>query len=159
MDNWYMINVFTIRNQFKLERWMDYGKEAGSSGLTSSLFTSYIFIYYINLVYYLGPTIAAAFASPNEGELRNLRVLLTEMMKRSPQDAGLVTQPSSNAFTMLNSQQTFGSNNIQAGPYADRNHSSALSVDARSFKSTRSYGVMSTGPVERVSDPTGSYRY
>ena len=31
-----------------------------------------------------GPTIAAAFASPNEREVYNLRTVFTEMMKRAP---------------------------------------------------------------------------
>jgi len=43
-------------HQFKLERWMDYG-----------------------------PTIAAAFASPNEKECVNLRTIMSEMMKIAPQ--------------------------------------------------------------------------
>lgn len=31
-----------------------------------------------------GPTIAAAFASPNEREVYNLRTVFTEIMKRAP---------------------------------------------------------------------------
>ena len=36
-----------------------------------------------------GPTIAAAFASPSENDVSTLRIIISEMMKRCPQDRQL----------------------------------------------------------------------
>jgi len=109
-----------LLNQFKLERWMDYG-----------------------------PTIAAAFASPIEKDVTNLRVIIAEMMKRSPQELMLdIVQPDSNAHN---------SNYISSAA-----STGAVSDGGRSQRSGRSYGVLSTGPMERVRDPVrdvvGGYR-
>ena len=36
-----------------------------------------------------GPTIAAAFGSPNEREIYQLRTIFSEMLKRSPKTSGI----------------------------------------------------------------------
>lgn len=133
-------------HQFKLERWMDYG-----------------------------PTIAAAFASPNERELKNLRTVFTELLKRTPQNTGPSRQPhppGANMYQQGHHQgqhpqgqyNTYGqspsrSMDYAQPPSADQNYySSSASVgygqtgSVYSQQSQRSYGVMSAGPVEMSRD-------
>jgi len=112
-------------NQFKLERWMDYG-----------------------------PTIAAGFASPNEKEVFNLRTIFQEMMKRSPNrgngevradhgPSGLHprTAHPENPQYRYGDEQQYISGNASTGMLSDGGGTH------------KSYGVLSTGPVERVRDP------
>lgn len=69
-------------HQFKLERWMDYG-----------------------------PTIAAAFASPNEREVYNLRTVFSEMMKRAPQTRASNLSQRVNTIQSQNSQYNAANGN------------------------------------------------
>lgn len=77
-------------HQFKLERWMDYG-----------------------------PTIAAAFASPNEREVYNIRTVFTEMMKRAPQTK---PQPSQRVYASQNDSYSApgGRNSYGQSPVQNR---------------------------------------
>lgn len=123
-------------SQFKLERWMDYG-----------------------------PTIAAGFASPNEKEVFNLRTIFQEMMKRSPHDAALQREGGVMANHVPNGlnpriahpenpQYRYGSevHNGQQQHYISGNASTGMLSDGGGTH--KSYGVMSSGPVERRSrDP------
>lgn len=126
-------------HQFKLERWMDYG-----------------------------PTIAAAFASPNERELRNLRIIFQELLKRIPQNTAAAPRPASTFQYSQSSDQgqaAYGSpRNAQSmyeerGPDQYQHYSSSAStgrleygqagsVHSQSQHSHKSFGVMSAGPVE-----------
>jgi hypothetical protein len=139
-------------HQFKLERWMDYG-----------------------------PTIAAAYASPNEREVYNLRTVFSEMMKRAPQDKAVTSigQPRDNPYagenvrTVDSSNLRYGSpeSNMQfanngANSQRQMYHSSSAShgrldygrAGGGSVRSQQSQGVFSTGPIERQSaDPVRQY--
>lgn len=175
-------------HQFKLERWMEYG-----------------------------PTIAAAFASPNERETFNLRTIISEMIKMatarngpghhgghqnhghanghhapSPQQHGYGQQPPQQQFSYEQQQQrpaTAQSNYdyqqqapdpvafaVQSQDQSNRQHFSSSASMGRldygrgngggsvySSQSHRSYGVMSSGPVERRSNANeymgGGYQY
>ena len=166
------VNIY--RNQFKLERWMDYG-----------------------------PTIAAAFAAEDERDIHQLRTIMLEMMKLSPKNRVLNVNPPQgvrrksgdlidNASGRYGENDTLRSYNahqerreeekqrFQIRTNRDENASSYLpsglnspsslnspsnrfidssasvgardsgSVSsARSGTSMRSYGVMSTGPLEQ----------
>jgi len=126
-----------LLHQFKLERWMDYG-----------------------------PTIAAAFASPSENDVSTLRIIISEMMKRCPQDRQLNmdAQKAMNQPNAVHHTRTYdsapgygnGAQNYDGG--AGRNYiSGSASTGAmseagsvRSSRSMRSYGVASTGPIDRM---------
>lgn len=141
-------------HQFKLERWMDYG-----------------------------PTIAAAFASPNEREVFNLRTLISEMMKRTPQGQqegppGAVAQhtdsydqrpgtshdnygaPDPLAFATGASgqrQQPSARNFASSSSVGRLDYGRGAGASIHSHRSHRSTGVLSTGPVERSRDPVNEY--
>eukprot|EP00554_Chaetoceros_debilis_P007867 CAMPEP_0194078278 /NCGR_PEP_ID=MMETSP0149-20130528/4708_1 /TAXON_ID=122233 /ORGANISM="Chaetoceros debilis, Strain MM31A-1" /LENGTH=536 /DNA_ID=CAMNT_0038759511 /DNA_START=95 /DNA_END=1705 /DNA_ORIENTATION=- len=137
-------------HQFKLERWMDYG-----------------------------PTIAAAFASPNEREVYNLRTVFTEIMKRAPSASKQRAQNLQNHYAAARnrSNMTAGGdmygNPVQSMPEQQvYQYPSSASAGGRfqngnasvySGRSHQSQGVMSTGPVERRRDAAedeyiGGYR-
>lgn len=119
--------------QFKLERWMDYG-----------------------------PTIAAAFASPNEREVFNLRTILLELMKKMPKDPP--RGRNLEAYANAAEYGGHGQYGEQREPYQ---YPSSASVgggyrtggggSVRSQHSASTYGVMSAGPVERSREPVGQY--
>lgn len=172
-------------HQFKLERWMEYG-----------------------------PTIAAAFASPNERETFNLRTIISEMIKMatarngpaqhgghhghahghhapSPQQNGYGQQPPQQQFSYeqqgrpATAQSNYDYQQqapdpvafaIQSQDNSNRQHFSSSASMGRldygrgngggsvySSQSHRSYGVMSSGPVERRSNANeyigGGYQY
>jgi len=138
-------------HQFKLERWMDYG-----------------------------PTIAAAFASPNEREVYNLRTVFTEMMKRAPSASKQRAQNLQNQYaaaahrSKLSGGGDMYGNPVQSMPDQQQayQYPSSASAGGRfengnasvySGRSHQSHGVMSTGPVERRRDAVedeyiGGYR-
>lgn len=131
--------------QFKIERWMEYG-----------------------------PTIAAAFGSPNEREIFQLRTVFSEMLKRVPKDR--ISHPrlgNSRGFGGGSSVTSTGENHhnprsYPAHSYGGEGHNNQqqrfnysdaastgmmrdqASMDSRSLKSQ---GMFSTGPIERRSDP------
>merc|ERR1712238_543365 len=140
-------------NQFKLERWMDYG-----------------------------PTIAAAFAAEDERDIHQLRTIMLEMIKLSPKNRVLNVNPprrygendTVRSYNAHQEQREEEKQRIQIRTNRDENASSYLpsglnspsnrfidssasvgardsgSVSsARSGTSMRSYGVMSTGPLEQ----------
>eukprot|EP00557_Chaetoceros_sp_GSL56_P010823 CAMPEP_0176481940 /NCGR_PEP_ID=MMETSP0200_2-20121128/3103_1 /TAXON_ID=947934 /ORGANISM="Chaetoceros sp., Strain GSL56" /LENGTH=625 /DNA_ID=CAMNT_0017878209 /DNA_START=728 /DNA_END=2605 /DNA_ORIENTATION=+ len=142
-------------HQFKLERWMDYG-----------------------------PTIAAAFASPNEREAFNLRTILVETMKRSqPASVRESRNPAVTHYAAYNSRPaTAGTGYMTApdpvnmvngggmyGQSSPRHFSSSASTGRLEYgrnsggasvyseNSHRSYGVMSAGPVERSRNHVSNY--
>lgn len=125
-------------HQFKLERWMDYG-----------------------------PTIAAAFASPNEREVRNLRTVFTELKKKSPNPNERRRAPTGNSYNVAPSNTGYGNaaaemqfagDGGQQYPYSSSASTGRLEYRAQggsvmSQHSNKSYGVLSTGPVEMSRDP------
>lgn len=148
-----------------------------------------------------GPTIAAAFASPNERETFNLRTIISEMIKMatarngpaapSPQQHGYGQQPPQQQFSYEQQERpaTAQSNYdyqrqapdpvafaVQSQDNSNRQHFSSSASMGRldyghgngggsvySSQSHRSYGVMSSGPVERRSNANeyigGGYQY
>merc|ERR1719491_2221503 len=119
-----------LLHQFKLERWMDYG-----------------------------PTIAAAFASQNEKDVFSLRVIISEMMKRCPQDRGLgTTNQSGNTARTYDSGNGYGNeaqnyNGTPGRHYISGTASAGAVSESGSVRSARtrgSYGGASTGPIERM---------
>jgi len=158
-------------NQFKLERWMDYG-----------------------------PTIAAAFAAEDERDIHQLRTIMIEMMKLSPKNRVLSANPTqavrrevrrSSGERIDNGSRRYGENdtvsrynahqerrdrtnrdenapsylpsglnspsrlNSPSNRFIDSSASvggrgdSGSVASAASGTSMRSYGVMSTGPLEQ----------
>ena len=114
-----------------------------------------------------GPTIAAAFGSPNEREIFQLRSVFTEMLKRSPKYASLKSQfmnapiPAP-GMSGSGSKEHAPTPHSYAGPAGyghgnghgqqfnySSNASTGMLYEQQSVKSSRSYGVLSTGPVER----------
>jgi len=119
-----------LLHQFKMERWMEYG-----------------------------PTIAAAFASQNEKDVQTLRIILSEMMKRCPQDRSLGnnnqngngTRPYNHANSYANDGQNY--NESSGRHYISGSASVGAASESGSVRSTRtgrSYGGASTGPMERM---------
>lgn len=125
-----------LLHQFKLERWMDYG-----------------------------PTIAAAFASHSENDVNQLRIIISEMMKRCPQDRQLIVDANNarnEQMHEIHHTRTYdstagygnGVQNYDGG--AGRNYiSGSASTGAmsdggsiRSSRTMRSYGVASTGRLD-----------
>jgi len=134
-------------HQFKLERWMDYG-----------------------------PTIAAAFASPNEREVRNLRTVFSELRKKSPnpnENNNNIRRPATaNSYHVAPSNTGYGNphgnphemqfagGGGQQYPYSSSASTGRLDYGApggggsvKSHHSNKSYGVLSTGPVEMSREP------
>lgn len=131
-------------HQFKLERWMDYG-----------------------------PTIAAAFASTSQGDVNNLRVIMSEIMKRCPQDRQLAidAQNGINNDHGIQHTRTFDSANAQSyNGGANREYISgsastgAISENGsvRSARTMRSFGLVNTGAIDKmrssISDTVGRLR-
>lgn len=131
-------------HQFKLERWMDYG-----------------------------PTIAAAYASPNEREVKNLRTVFMELKKRSPQNSQnphdqAQQQNRGNPYQAAPANTGYGNapanmHFANDGGGQQYNYSSSASTgrleygvhggaSVRSHHSQQSYGVQSSGPVEMSRD-------
>jgi membrane-bound ClpP family serine protease len=130
-----------------------------------------------------GPTIAAAFASPNEREVFNLRTILVETMKRSqPASIRESRNPAATHYAAYNSRPaTAGTGYMNApdpvnmanggmyGQSSPRHFSSSASTGRLEYGRTsggesvysqnshKSYGVMSAGPVERSRDPVSNY--
>merc|ERR1712038_686004 len=114
-----------------------------------------------------GPTIAAAFGSPNEREIFQLRTVFSEMLKRSPsyrnQKVTLLQQPGAHRPQQQQpSPHSYGGpgahpygNGSASASAAQYNYSSNASTgmlyEQDTVKSSKSYGVLSTGPVERHS--------
>ena len=111
-----------------------------------------------------GPTIAAAFGSPNEREIFQLRTIFSEMLKRSPQSA---VQNKTHLLTGAPPPQQPGGDripNVYSTPSNARNgggmynYSDAASTGkireqgGQDGRSVKSQGVYSTGPMERRSD-------
>lgn len=109
-----------------------------------------------------GPTIAAAFGSPNEREIFQLRTVFSEMLKRAPKLTSLKSQylnapVPGPGMSGSGSKDHASTPHSYAGPagHGQFNYSSNASTgmlyEQDTVKSSRSYGVLSTGPVERRS--------
>jgi hypothetical protein len=103
-----------------------------------------------------GPTIAAAFGSPNEREIFNLRTIVKEMLKRSPQDKAM-----QNAGRQVRTNDQYGGivSPAASQPYAYPSSASTnMMYDQNSTagRSTRSHPVISSGDVPGIRpDPSG----
>jgi hypothetical protein len=129
-----------------------------------------------------GPTIAAAFASPNEREVFNLRTILSEMMKRmAPQGqqgghSGAVVEhtrsydqrqeashdnygaPDPVAFAIAGQQRQPSSRNFASSSSVGRlDYGRGAGTSIHSHHSHMSTGALSTGPVERSRNPGNEY--
>jgi len=126
-----------MMHQFKLERWMDYG-----------------------------PTIAAAFASTQEKDVFNLRVIISEMMRRNPQEKlfNVDSRPTAIHHTRTYDSARYDESERGYNEEADagRHYASgsasvgALSDGGHSVKSSRT--MISYGVVEKVNKMTSSIR-
>jgi len=125
----------TMMHQFKLERWMEYG-----------------------------PTIAAAFAAPQEKDVLNLRVIISEMMRRHPQQQQFTVDSRPHA---IHQTRTYDSSRYEDSErhngdgdgrhYISGSASAGALSDGASVKSARtnrSYGVVDNVNklVSKVSD-------
>ena len=114
-----------------------------------------------------GPTIAAAFASPNEREIFQLRTIFSEMLKRSPQDTNmkmLIGSGTGRAPGQSDGQNTGRNAYLSSrydghGPplysYSSSASTSMLFEQASATSRSGRSGILSTGPVERRRDPEG----
>lgn len=120
--------------QFKIERWMDYG-----------------------------PTIAAAFGSPNEREIFQLRTIFSEMLKRSPgehavrHNTRIAGNPNSGngVVSAFYPTPASGRAGVGGGGYHYSDAASTGRIPDTSHdggRSVKSHGVYSTGPMERRSE-------
>lgn len=109
-----------------------------------------------------GPTIAAAFGSPNEREIFQLRTILAEMVKRSPsyqeQKTQMLQHPHHGHPQGQPTPHSYAAGRGESSSmmYGNPNYSSNASTggmmyeqDVGTVRSSNSYGVLSTGPVER----------
>ncbi len=105
-----------------------------------------------------GPTIAAAFGSPNEREIFQLRTIFAEMLKRSPsyqnQKVAILQGKRKGGQQHHHehpSPHSYSGAHGASHPYNYSSNASTGRLYEADSKSQKSFGVLSSGPVERAS--------